>query len=82
MATSSIFHKIVIDTPERAERFIAALEASEREYEQEQAMQKEKPKSNIRPLMTDPEEIRKFLSKGKKSGKILSIPREQIVCFD
>lgn len=31
MATSSIFHDIKIDTPEKAEAFVAALEASEKE---------------------------------------------------
>ncbi len=31
MATSSIFHNVKIDTPEKAEAFVAALEASERE---------------------------------------------------
>ncbi len=31
MATSSIFHNVKIDTPEKAEAFVAALEASEKE---------------------------------------------------
>ena len=31
MATSSIFHDVKIDTPEKAEAFVAALEASEKE---------------------------------------------------
>ena len=30
MATSSIFHNVKIDTPEKAEAFVAALEASEK----------------------------------------------------
>ena len=31
MATSSIFHNVKIDTPEKAEAFVAALEASEKD---------------------------------------------------
>ncbi|MBR1860627.1 MAG: hypothetical protein IJ796_02020 [Lachnospiraceae bacterium] len=31
MATSSIFHNVRIDTPEKAEAFVSALEASEKE---------------------------------------------------
>ncbi|MGP1349810.1 MAG: hypothetical protein ACTTK0_09290 [Stomatobaculum sp.] len=31
MATSSIFHAVKIDTPEKAEAFVAALEASQKD---------------------------------------------------
>ena len=56
MATSSIFAKVKIDDPRKAEAFIDALEASEN---------KPKRKSSIAVISptTDIDEIRKFMTK-------------------
>ena len=60
MATSSIFHNVKIDTPEKAEAFVAALEASENE-----------PWVRVSPekltVITDPVAIRKIMETNKKS---------------
>ena len=55
MATSSIFAKVRIDDPKKAEAFIDALEASEN---------KPRRKSSIRvkPPVTDIDEIKKFMT--------------------
>lgn len=58
MATSSIFAQVVIDTPEAAERFINALEESEKEQ------QKRVKTVPAYPVLTDRDEIRAFLGKG------------------
>lgn len=58
MATSSITHNFVISNPESVQRFISAIEESE------------KDRSPKRPLpgreLTDPEEILAFMKKRKK----------------
>ncbi len=56
MATSSIFAKVRIDDPKKAEAFIDALEASENRP-------KRKSSVSVRPPMTDISEIRKFMTK-------------------
>lgn len=59
MATSSIFHTVRLDTPEKAEAFVAALEASEKE-----------PWVRISPerhaVETDPAVIRRIHEMNKK----------------
>lgn len=59
MATSSIFHTVRLDTPEKAEAFVAALEASEKE-----------PWVRISPELhvveTDPAVIRRIHEMNKK----------------
>ena len=57
MATSSIFARVVIDTPEAAERFINALEESEKA--QKGKVITESPHQ----ILEDKDEIRKFLLK-------------------
>ncbi len=57
MATSSIFAQVVIDTPEAAERFINALEESEK------AQKGKPPKVPDHEILRDKDEIRKFLLK-------------------
>ncbi len=58
MATSSIFAQVVIDTPEAAERFINALEESEK-------AQKGKPqKGSAHEILRSNDEVRAFLAKG------------------
>ncbi len=57
MATSSIFAQVVIDTPEAAERFINALEESEK-------AQMGKPKKGpAHEILRSNDELRAFLSK-------------------
>jgi hypothetical protein len=60
MATSSIFANVVIDDPKKAEAFIDAYV---------EAMENPKRKSYLgnNSLVTDPDEIRRILSKGEKS---------------
>ncbi len=57
MATSSIFHNIVIKDAKTAERFITALEESEK------AVAKRKPVAKNIPTLTDLDEIRKLIAK-------------------
>lgn len=64
MATSSIFEQIKLTDPKVIERFIEALEASERD-----AMNRPKPSAPIIPTLTDHEEIRKLMSKRKKKSE-------------
>lgn len=52
MATSSIFANVKIDTPEKAEAFVAALEASEKDR-----VRRTTPKHS---LTTDPEVLRRM----------------------
>ena len=56
MATSSIFHNVVIKDRESAERFIEALEASSRDP-------KRVPTCEVKPPLTDKEAIRALFSK-------------------
>lgn len=56
MATSSIFAKVRIDDPKRAEAFIDALEAFENKS-------KRKPSIPVHPPVTDINEIKKFMTK-------------------
>ena len=55
MATSSIFTNIRITDPEKAEDFAEALDASARDPER-------MPAAPVIPLVTDLEEIRKFMT--------------------
>lgn len=57
MATSSIFAKVRINDPKKAEAFIDALEASENKP-------KRKPSTPVKPPLTDYEAIRRLMSKG------------------
>lgn len=61
MATSSIFHNVVIKDRESAKRLIEALEASSRDP-------KRVPTCEVKPPLTDKEAIRALFSKrlGKK----------------
>ncbi len=60
MATSSIFHNVVIKDAKTAERFITALEESEK------AVAKRKPvKTNI-PTLTDLDKIRELIAKRER----------------
>jgi len=60
MATSSVFHNVKIDTPEKAEAFVAALEASEKE-----------PWIRVNPerhsVVTDPVIIRQIMETNRKN---------------
>lgn len=56
MPTSSIFANIIIDDPKKAEKFIDALEASSNDPAWE-------PKADVKPPLTDVEEIRKLMGK-------------------
>lgn len=56
MATSSIFAKVRIDNPKKAEAFIDALEASENKPVR-------KPSIAVKPPITDINEIKKFMAK-------------------
>ena len=56
MATSSIFAKVRIDDPKKAEAFIDALEASENKP-------KRRPSMPVNPPVTDINEIKKFMTK-------------------
>lgn len=57
MPTSSIFHNVVIKDAETAERFIAALEESEK------AQEKKKRQAPVIPILKEPDEIRKLVAK-------------------
>ncbi len=61
MATSSIFAQVVIDTPEAAERFINALEESEKAQKAQKGKVKTGP---VYEILRDKDELRAFLSKG------------------
>lgn len=63
MATSSIFARFTIDTPEKAERFVDAIEESEK------ATKNEKLTPSY-PFVTDKEEIRKIFAKRKSRKNI------------
>ncbi len=58
MATSSIFTRFRITDPKKAEAFIAALEASEKE-----SQKKQEPSAPIIPTITDIAAIRKLVAK-------------------
>lgn len=60
MPTSSIFENIIINDPEKAEKFINALDASSRDPVW-------KSKTQVAPPLTDAEEIRQLMAKRKKS---------------
>ena len=64
MATSSIFHNVRIDTPEKAEAFVAALEASEKEpwvrISQERHV-----------VETDPSVIRRIMETNRRNRKTI-----------
>lgn len=57
MATSSIFAQVKITEPEQVEKFVAALEESER------AQAKKKRTAPAIPVMRDVSEIRKLMAK-------------------
>lgn len=59
MATSTIFANIKIKDSETAERFVAALEESEKEKDRKSSAQ-------AYPILTDLDEIRKLVAKRKK----------------
>ena len=59
MPTSSIFTSINIEDPETAERFVAALEASEQQS-------KNMPRAQVARLVTDEDEIREIYLKWKR----------------
>ena len=64
MAVSSIFHNVILDTPEKVEAFISALEASEaHQYVRPEGM----PKASY---VTDPEEIRRLGELREKNLKV------------
>lgn len=54
MPTSSIFENIIINDPEKAEKFINALNASSHDPAW-------KPETQVAPPLTDAEEIRKLM---------------------
>lgn len=60
MATSSIFHTVKIDTTEKAEAFVAALEASEKEPWVRESSEKH-------TVVSDPVIIRRIMENNKKS---------------
>ena len=68
MATSSIFAQVVIDTPEAAERFINALEESEKAQKAQQGKAK---KELAIPILRDKDEIRAFLAKGMREDEFM-----------
>ncbi len=57
MATSSIFAHVEINDPKQAERFVAALEESER------AQAKKKRTAPAIPVMKDADAIRRLMAK-------------------
>lgn len=57
MATSTIFAKIKISDPKKAEAFIDALIASENKP-------RRKPTMPVKPPITDYDEIRRLMAKG------------------
>lgn len=60
MATSSIFHNIVINDPQKIEAFIAAAEASI-------ASPYARPDGPMQQVTTDPGKLRRILELNKKS---------------
>lgn len=56
MPTSSIFENVIISDPEKAEKFINALDASSRDPVW-------KPETQVAPPLTDAEKIRKLMAK-------------------
>lgn len=56
MPTSSIFENIIISDPEKAEKFINALDASSHDPVWE-------PETQVAPPLTDVEKIRKLMAK-------------------
>ena len=60
MATSSIFAKVEIKDPKTAERFIEALEESEKE-------QADAPSVQAYPMLRDLDKIRKLVAKRESS---------------
>lgn len=60
MATSSIFAQVKITDPKKAEAFVNALDASAKDP-------KRKPSAPVIPTVTDLDEIRKIMSKRKKT---------------
>ena len=58
MPTSSIFHNVIIDNSETAERFLTALEESEKEI-------RTKPIGPGYPVLRDLDEIRKLIARRK-----------------
>lgn len=60
MPTESLFHNFVISDPAAAERFIDALEASERDRQGHQIEYKD-------VQLTDPDKIRQLMQKRKIS---------------
>ena len=60
MPTSSIFENIIINDPEKAEKFINALDASSHDSVW-------KPETQVAPPLTDAEEIQKLMAKRKES---------------
>ena len=56
MPTSSIFENIIINDPEKAEKFINALDASSHDPAW-------KPETQVAPPLPDAEEIRKLMAK-------------------
>lgn len=62
MPTSSIFENVIISDPEKAEKFINALDASSHDPAW-------KPETQVAPPLTDAEEIRKLMAKRKESAK-------------
>ena len=56
MPTSNIFENIIISDPEKAEKFINALDASSRDPVW-------KSKTQVAPPLTDAEEIRQLMAK-------------------
>lgn len=62
MATSSILTNIKITDPQKVEDFAKALDISAHEPER-------KPIKPIIPLVTDVEEIRKFMGMGNKENE-------------
>jgi len=59
MPTSSIFARVKISDPQKAEAFVQALEASANDP-------KRKPTAPVIPTVTDLEEIRKIVAKRNK----------------
>lgn len=62
MATSSIFTNIKITDPQKAEDFVKALDMSAHEPER-------KLGNPMIPLVTDVEEIRRFMGMGNKGNE-------------
>ncbi len=60
MATSSIFHNVILRTPEQVEAFIRAAEAS-------LADPYVRPEEPVTHLLTDPDEIRRLAQLRRKN---------------